>query len=81
MAKLRHVAMQVPNLEKASSFYEEVFGMKRLVYGETPYGNVQMMSDGLVTLALLNFPEGTIGVQKDLFFPILFFTVDHILVL
>ena len=63
MAKLRHVAMQVPNLEKASSFYEEVFGMKRLVYGETPYGNVQMMSDGLVTLARLNFPEGTIGGQ------------------
>ena len=63
MAKLRHVAMQVPNLEKASTFYEKVFGMKRLVYGETPYGNVQMMSDGTVTLALLNFPEGTIGGQ------------------
>ena len=63
MAKLRHVAMQVPDLEKASNFYEKVFGMKRLVHGETPYGNVQMMSDGLVTLALLNFPQGTIGGQ------------------
>ena len=61
MAKLRHIAMQVPDLEKAAQFYEKVFGMKRVTRGDTPYGNAQMMSDGVINLALLNFPEGTIG--------------------
>ena len=31
MAKLRHVAMQVPDLEKASNFYEKVFGFPTFV--------------------------------------------------
>ena len=65
MAKLRHIAMQVPDLEKAAQFYEKVFGMKRVARGDTPYGNVQMMSDGVINLALLNFPEGTIGGKGD----------------
>lgn len=65
MAKLRHIAMQVPDLEKAAVFYEKVFGMKRVVRGDTPYGNAQMMSDGVINLALLNFPEGTIGGKGD----------------
>ncbi len=65
MAKLRHIAMQVPDLEKATEFYEKVFGMKRVVRGDTPYGNAQMMSDGVMNLALLNFPEGTIGGKGD----------------
>ncbi len=65
MAKLRHIAMQVPDLEKAAQFYEKVFGMERIVRGDTPYGNAQMMSDGVINLALLNFPEGTIGGKGD----------------
>jgi hypothetical protein len=28
MAKLRHIAMQVPAREKAAAFYEGVFGLK-----------------------------------------------------
>ena len=27
MAKLRHIAIQVPDLEKAAAFYEGVFGL------------------------------------------------------
>ena len=65
MAKLRHIAMQVPDLEKAAQFYERVFGMVRVTSGETPYGNAQMMSDGGINLALLNFPEGTIGGRDE----------------
>ena len=30
MAKLRHVAISVPDLQKAATFYEEVFDMKRV---------------------------------------------------
>ncbi len=65
MAKLRHIAMQVPDLEKAAQFYEKVFDMKRVTRGDTPYGNAQMMTDGVINLALLNFPEGTIGGKGD----------------
>jgi catechol 2,3-dioxygenase-like lactoylglutathione lyase family enzyme len=30
MGQLRHIAIQVPDLEKAAAFYEAVFGLKRL---------------------------------------------------
>ena len=30
MAKLRHIAIQVPDLEKAAAFYEGVFDLKRV---------------------------------------------------
>ena len=61
MAKLRHIAMQVPDLEKAATFYETVFEMKRVAHGHTPYGDALMLSDGVINMALLNFPEGTKG--------------------
>ena len=61
MAKLRHIAMQVPDLEKAAKFYEKVFEMERVANGDTPFGNALMLSDGVINLALLNFPEGTKG--------------------
>ena len=61
MAKLRHIAMQVPDLEKAAEFYETVFDMERVSHGNTPFGNALMLSDGVINLALLNFPEGTKG--------------------
>ena len=38
MAKLRHIALQVPDLEKAVAFYEGVFGLKRLKKVEAPIG-------------------------------------------
>ena len=61
MAKLRHIAMQVPDLEKAAEFYETVFGMERVARGDTPFGNALMLSDGVINLALLNFPDGAEG--------------------
>ncbi len=61
MAKLRHIDMQVPDLEKAAKFYETVFGMERVAHGNTPFGNALMLSDGVINMALLNFPEGTKG--------------------
>ena len=50
MAKLRHVALSVPDPDAAAKFYEQVFDMKRV--RESKFG--VMMSDGVVSLALLN---------------------------
>jgi len=63
MAKLRHLALQVPDLEKAAAFYESVFGLKRLKKVEAPIGNAVSLSDGVMNLTLLHFPSGTNGAK------------------
>ena len=50
MAKIRHLAIKTKSPERLASFYEEVFGMKRL---RTEKGGPIYMSDGYITLALL----------------------------
>lgn len=55
-AKLRHIAVSVPDLEKAAAFYEKVFGLKRTKKVETAHGNGIALTDGVVNLTLLNFP-------------------------
>lgn len=61
MGKLRHIAMQVPNLQEAAAFYERTFELDRVRDVETEYGNAVMLSDGTVNLTLLHFPEGAKG--------------------
>jgi len=61
VGKLRHIAIQVPDLEKAAAFYEGVFGLKRLKKVNAPIGDAISLSDGVVNLTLLHFPEGTNG--------------------
>jgi catechol 2,3-dioxygenase-like lactoylglutathione lyase family enzyme len=61
MAKLRHIAMQVPDLEKAANFYREVFGMEQVGDTESPIGNAISLSDGVMNLTLLHFPDGKGG--------------------
>jgi catechol 2,3-dioxygenase-like lactoylglutathione lyase family enzyme len=61
MAKIRHIAIQVPDLEKAAAFYENVFELKRVSKVEAPIGNAISLSDGIMNLTLLQFPEGTKG--------------------
>jgi len=61
MAKLRHIAIQVPDLQKAAKFYEDCFDLKRVAEVEAPIGNAISLSDGVVNLTLLHFPEGTKG--------------------
>ena len=39
MGKLRHVAIQVPDLEKAAAFYEGVFELKLVSQVESPIAN------------------------------------------
>jgi len=61
MAKLRHLAIQVPDLEKSAAFYQEVFELDRVNKVDTPFGNAVVLSDGIMNLTLLQFPEGTKG--------------------
>jgi predicted enzyme related to lactoylglutathione lyase len=61
MAKLRHIAMQVPDLEKAAKFYEQAFDLERVHEAESPIGDAVMLTDGVMNLTLLCFPEGKGG--------------------
>lgn len=55
MAKLRHIALAVPDPEKAASFYMEAFGLQRV--GETDWSGAQgvYLSDGVINIALLRY--------------------------
>ena len=52
MGKLRHLAITVPDPEAAATFYEKAFGMQRV----REHGLGVMLSDGVVSLAILKFP-------------------------
>jgi catechol 2,3-dioxygenase-like lactoylglutathione lyase family enzyme len=55
MARLRHIAMQVPDPHAAAEFYMRVFGMRKV--GETDWENARgvYLSDGVINLALLDY--------------------------
>jgi catechol 2,3-dioxygenase-like lactoylglutathione lyase family enzyme len=53
--------MQVPDLERAATFYESTFGMERVAEATSAIGDAVMLSDGTVNLTLLNFPNGQGG--------------------
>jgi catechol 2,3-dioxygenase-like lactoylglutathione lyase family enzyme len=55
MAKLRHIALTVPDPEKAAKFYMEAFGLRRV--GETDWAGASgvYLSDGVMNLALLRY--------------------------
>lgn len=55
MAKLRHIAIAVQDLEKAAAFYEKTFEMERVGDTESPIASGVYLSDGTVCLALLNY--------------------------
>jgi len=55
MARLRHIAVCVKDLNKAAEFYEKVFEMKRVGEETLEIGSAIYMSDGVINMALLNF--------------------------
>ena len=59
MARLRHIAVCVKNLEKAARFYETVFELKRVGREDIDIGSAIYLSDGVVNLALLKFAGAT----------------------
>ncbi len=55
MARLRHFAVCVRDLEKSANFYAQVFGLKEVGRETIEIGSAIYMSDGVINLALLNF--------------------------
>jgi catechol 2,3-dioxygenase-like lactoylglutathione lyase family enzyme len=55
MAKLRHIALSVPDPEKAADFYCEAFDMQRVGTTDSPLATGVYVSDGVVTMALLKY--------------------------
>jgi methylmalonyl-CoA/ethylmalonyl-CoA epimerase len=55
MAKLRHIAIAVPDPEKAAKFYSKVFGLEIIEPTESPIASGVYLSDGTICLALLNY--------------------------
>ena len=60
MARLRHFAVCVRDLEKSAKFYADVFDLKEVGRETIEIGSAIYMSDGVINLALLNF-AGTKG--------------------
>ncbi|MEJ0068797.1 MAG: VOC family protein [Pseudomonadota bacterium] len=55
MARLRHFAIVVRDLEKAAHFYESVFELKRVGQEVLDFAAAIYLSDGVINLALLNY--------------------------
>lgn len=55
MAKLRHIALAVPDPEASARFYEAVFGMQRVGNTDSPLATGVYLSDGVVNVALLKY--------------------------
>jgi lactoylglutathione lyase len=55
MARLRHFAVCVRDLEKSAKFYHDVFDLKEVGRETIEIGSAIYMSDGVINLALLNF--------------------------
>ena len=55
MAKLRHIAISVPDPEKSAQFYEAAFGLKRVGTTNSPLATGVYLSDGVINIALLNY--------------------------
>lgn len=55
MAKLRHIAIVVKDLEKSSHFYRTVFDLEEVGREDLEMGSGVYLSDGVVNLALLKY--------------------------
>jgi len=57
MAKLRHIAITVPDPEKAAAFYMQAFGLRRV--GATNWEGAEgvYLTDGVINIALLRYKQ------------------------
>ena len=66
MAKLRHIAMSVPDPEATAKFYCDVFEMEIVGETKSPLADGVYLSDGTVCLALLKYKgDEWAGMDKD----------------
>lgn len=77
MARLRHFAVCVNDLDKAAKFYETVFDLKRIDREDLEIGSAIYMSDGVINLALLNFKGNAGSKACDLKDPKAFVGAHH----
>ena len=66
MARLRHFAVVVGDLDKAAAFYHDVFELERVGREDLEIGSAIYMSDGVINLALLNFKGAKGSKASDL---------------
>ena len=62
MARLRHFAVVVRDLEKAATFYQDVFDLKRVGQETLEFASAVYFSDGVINLALLNYNGAAVAV-------------------
>jgi len=77
MARLRHFAVVVRDLEKSAKFYEDVFGLRRVGQEKLDFAAAVYLSDGVINLALLNFSTGAGTAASDLKNPKAFVGAHH----
>src|ERR1043165_2529114 len=65
MARLRHIAVCVKDLEKAAKFYATVFEMKEVGRETIEIGSAIYMSDGVINMALPHFAGNKGNDLKD----------------
>jgi methylmalonyl-CoA/ethylmalonyl-CoA epimerase len=65
VAKLRHIAIAVPDPQKAAEFYSKVFDMEIVEPTESPIASGVYLSDGTICLALLNYKtDAAAGLER-----------------
>ncbi len=57
MAKLRHIAMSVPDPDAIADFYCQAFDMERVGTTDSPLAKGVYVSDGVITVALLKYKD------------------------
>jgi catechol 2,3-dioxygenase-like lactoylglutathione lyase family enzyme len=55
MARLRHLAIVVKDLDATAEFYERAFGLKRIEKSESETAHRIFLTDGEINLALLKY--------------------------
>jgi catechol 2,3-dioxygenase-like lactoylglutathione lyase family enzyme len=55
MAKLRHIALSVPDPWKAAEFYMKAFGMRKVGETDSTLARGVYLTDGVINVALLNY--------------------------
>ena len=65
MAKLRHIALSVPDPWASARFYQEAFGLEKVGEAHSSTADGVYLSDGTVSLTLLKYkadaPAGPVG--------------------
>lgn len=61
MAKLRHIALSVPDPEATAKFFMETFDMEQVGTTESPLSSGIYLSDGTICMAVLNYKDDALA--------------------